>query len=115
VQTRHRALCGHGTWLIRFFEPLDGLAVGQLVDPVGLMRQSTGPAISVRRGYGLSSSAMMAVAGGQHTQVWQPPAYIATSALLRHGFQELDLVVGALSSPSPLRSATSRALRQSVM
>jgi len=65
--------CGSGTWLIRFFSNHSmGLLVASTLTPVGLTRQSTGPAISVRlRGWaGSSSSAIRAVAASAATHGW---------------------------------------------
>ena len=65
--------CGQGTWLMRLRRNQSmGRSVARRFTAVGLMRQSTGPAISVRlRGVaGLSSSAMSAVAASAATQGW---------------------------------------------
>ena len=65
---------GRGTRLIRFFSNQSiGLLMARVLTPVGLTRQSTGPAIRVRlSGWaGWSSSAMMAVAASAATQGWQ--------------------------------------------
>jgi hypothetical protein len=70
---RMKPACGSGTWLTRFFSNHSmGLVLASLLTSVGLTRQSTGPAMSVRLwGWaGLSSSAMMAVAASAATQGW---------------------------------------------
>ena len=63
--------CGIGTRLIRFCANHSiGLLVASVLTPLGLMRQSTGPAIKVKLfGFaGWSSSAMIATAASAATQ-----------------------------------------------
>jgi hypothetical protein len=70
---RMKPAWGNGTWLTRFLSNHSmGLLLASSLTAVGLTRQSTGPAISVRLwGWaGWSSSAMMAVAAKAATQGW---------------------------------------------
>jgi hypothetical protein len=90
---RMKPACGSGTWLIRFFSNQSiGLLVASVFTLVGLTRQSTGPAISVRlRGCaGLSSSAISAVAASAATQGWHTATMWAPGA---DGLQEAHHVV----------------------
>ena len=83
--------CGSGTWLMRFFSNHSmGRSLASLLTPVGLTRQSTGPAIrvSVRGCAGWSSSAISATAASAATHGWQTattctgwPAWVCTASM----------------------------------
>ncbi len=107
--------CCQGTVLIRFFSNHSiGLVIASRLTLVGLMRQSIGPAMSVRLAgvAGCLSSAMSAAAAsaatvGWHTARTWPPAPIAS----------VNCITCSMYSSRPKRpatSATSRTLSQSV-
>jgi hypothetical protein len=91
-----------------------GLDVASSFTAVGLMRQSIGPAISVRLAgvAGCSSSAISAVAASAATQGWQIAIRCAPGpSAARKSHQVL---VYSVSPKRPAASGTSRALCQSV-
>ena len=113
---RMKPACGQGTRLMRLRsnQPM-GRSVASRLTWVGLMRQSTGPAISVRlRGAaGSSSSAISAVAASAATQGWHTATMCTPGPMARRN--SITCRVYSSSPKRPLPSGTSRALCQSVM
>ena len=92
-----------------------GLEVASRLTAVGLIRQSIGPAISVRLVgvAGWPSSAMIAVAASAATHGWQIATTCAPAPIASTNFMTCSTYS---SSPNgPAASGTSRALCQSVM
>ena len=101
--------------LIRFFSNHSiGLVIASLLTAVGLMRQSIGPAISVRLAgvAGCSSSDISATAASAATQGWQIATTLAFGPITAR--KSIRCSVYSSSPKRPADSGTSRTLCQSV-